>query len=484
MLTLSTFRARSRKPLLFAALTLSLCAGRARAAGFYYADLGARELGRGATGAAGAGDLSAIIYNPAGLAELSGLTVQLDLQLAQQHTTFTRGAPYCGETMAACAPVSDTAGLFANTVSGVALNLGVLSPELSSLVVAAGVHGPPAIGDHSFPDPRNFGTAAEVAAGAPQRYTLISASNIILYPGLAAGWRVNDWFSLGAGAELRYFHITQSQSLFAIGGISGDFPEFDAIATIDAKQVAYPVFDGGVIVRPIPALRNLSLGLSGRLGAPVSADGTISIVTPPAAQALDIAVEGNRAHVALRLPSEARLGLQWKNDRALVEFDGTWEGWGALRNITVTPENVSIVSGSGASQTTTPVAPIVLEKDFHGAFTARLGGEWTFADLLPARTALTLRAGGIYESSAIPDQTLQVDFVDGPRFAGTLGLSVASHGFSLTLAYAHYFQSTRDITDSTATRVNAVSAPPFIIGNGVYQTSLDAVAIDLGWHGL
>jgi long-chain fatty acid transport protein len=473
---------RSLLGIFFFALAALLSTG-AQASGFFYSDLGAKQLGRGATGAAGAGDLSAIIYNPAGLAELEGLTVQLDLQLAKQNTSFTRSGG-CGQAMAPCGNISDSSGWFANTISGVALNLGVISPGLHGLVIAAGVHGPSAVGAHNYPDPRSFDTAVEVATGAPQRYSLISSSNIILYPGISMGWHANDWLSVGAGAELRYFHITQSQSIFGVGGLGGDYPDFDAIATVDAKQTAYPVFNGGLIVRPIPSMRTFSIGLSGRLGAPVSADGTITIETPPAAKSLNISVVGNQAHVDLRLPSEARLGAQWRNENLLVELDGTWEGWGAVQDIRVTPENVTINSGMGSNKTVTPVAPIDLRKNYRGAFTGRLGGEYALANTLPGDLALSFRLGAIYETSAIPDETLQVDFVDGPRFAGTLGFTLSSHGVALTAGYAHYFQSTRDVSTSTTARVDPLGGPTFIIGNGHYETSLDALALELPWRGL
>ncbi len=484
----SLFRARRACALvLVAACATSFTA---RASGFFYADLGARELGRGATGAAGTDDLSSIIYNPAGLADLTGLTVQLDVQFAHQPLSFTRDVGVvgagCGVGGGACNTVSDGASYFPNTISGVALDLGVLSPVLRGVVVALAAHGPPAAGIHTFPDPRTFGSATEVAQSAPQRYSLIASNNFIFYPGVHIGWRATDWLSIGAGAEIRIFHITQTQSIFGIADLGGDYPAFDAVATIDAKQNAYPVFDGGLIVRPIPSMRNLSIGLSGHLGTPVSADGTMTIQTPPAAAALNIQVVGNRTHVDLRLPSDARLGVQWKGGRALVAVDGTWEGWGAVQNIKVTPIGISLVSGTGASQKSTPVAPIFLHKDFHGAFTARVGGEWRLFDkgdqLLPGGTEIALRLGGIYESSAIPDSSLQVDFVDGPRFAATAGLSVTTHDVSLTFAYAHYFQSERDVTTSAATRVDPYPAPPFIVGNGTYVTSLDAIAIDLRWH--
>ena len=99
------------------------------AAGFFYPDLGATPLGRGATGAAGAGDLSAIAMNPAGLASLEGLRLQADLSLAWQPIDFTR-AGICGP--AACPTVSNSSGAFLNSLSGASL---ALRP---GLVIAAG----------------------------------------------------------------------------------------------------------------------------------------------------------------------------------------------------------------------------------------------------------------------------------------------------------------------------------------------------------
>ena len=65
----STARASGRAlGALLAALCLAPAA--ARAAGFYFPDLGPRQLGRSVTGVAGLGDLSALVYNPAGLALL------------------------------------------------------------------------------------------------------------------------------------------------------------------------------------------------------------------------------------------------------------------------------------------------------------------------------------------------------------------------------------------------------------------------------
>ena len=250
--------------------------------GFYYADLGARQLGRGATGAAGAGDLSAIIYNPAGLADLEGLTVQIDLQLAQQHTSFTRSGGCGAASMTPCRIGRRRLRHLPQHALGSRAQPRRLVTGLEGLrrrrrrSWPLGGWVPTAI-----PIRATSSTASEVASGAPQRHSLISSSNIILYPGIAKRPGMPPTgFPSARGPSFRYFHIKHCKSIYGAGGISGDFPDFDAIASIDAKEVAYPVFDGGVIFRPVPSMRNISLGLSGRLGAPVSADGTISIETP------------------------------------------------------------------------------------------------------------------------------------------------------------------------------------------------------------
>jgi long-subunit fatty acid transport protein len=468
------------------ALSLGLTLARpAAAAGFYFADLGPRQLGRGATGVAGPGDLSALVYNAAGLASLpddSHLFIQLGASLTEQPISFQRGGG-CGAALSQCPTVPDTAGWYPNTLSGAAFDLGLITPVLSGLVLGVGFHGPSALGVHRFPDPRGSASTSDVAVDAPQRYSLISSDDLLLYPALALAYRLTDWLDLGAGIDFRYFHITQTQSIFGVGDLGGDIPDFDAIATFDARQVVAPVFNGGVIVH-LPQLPGLSLGLSGRLSAGVSADGTLSIAVPALASALNLSVLGNRAHVDLRLPSEARLGAQYQGALGLLAADLGWEGWGVLHTITVTPEDISIVTGAGANQTTTKVAPIVLLKNFHGAFSGRFGGEFNLPKLLPG-TSLVLRAGAIYETSAIPDQSLQVDFVDGPRLAGTLGFSVRRGELELTLGYAHYFQSVRDVTESSAVRVNPFpGGPQFVIGNGVYTTSLDSLGLQLTWGGL
>ncbi len=424
------------------------------AAGFYSPDLGAVPLGRGGTGATGTGDLSSVIYNPAGLLELHGLRVQFDASLSSQSIDFTR-AGRCGPLQ--CATVSDSYGAFPNTISGVSWEL------RPGLVLAASVNGPPSVGKENFPDPR---AVRSVLTEAPQRYSLISSDNVIIYSGLSAAWRALPWLDVGATLQLRYFRTHQLQSIFSVGSIGGDLPDFDAVVDAQASEPLRLTGGLGIVVRPA---EGFSIGLSARPGEPVHATGTLDVTLPPFAAAAGASTTGRAALVDLALPPQARLGARYQRGPALFELDGTWENWGTLGSFTVTPVDI-VLHQSGTTQ---KVPPISIPKRWHAAFSVRGGGEYT-----PLQW-LTVRAGALFETSAIPDETLQIDFVNLQRAAATLGATARWHGLAATVGFAHFFPTSRTVTTSQVKRTDPYDAPPFIIGNGAYAASLDVLAFQL-----
>ena len=427
------------------------------AAGFFYPDIGGVPMGRGGTGAAGAGDLSALEMNPAGLASLRGLHVQAELSSAWQPIDFTR-AGNCGG--AACATVQQSSGAFLNTVSGISYEV------RDGLVVALGVYGPPSHGRENFPDPRTV--KGSILQGAPQRYSLISENNLVVYPGVGVAYRALDWLDVGAVVQLRYFRANQVQAIYSLGDQKGEDPSFDAIATVDASEAARLVFGVGAIARPLPGL---SVGLSARPAEPVHATGTLDVDLPDFAKIAGTTVSGRSGRVDLTLPPEARLGVRYDRGPLSLLGDVTWQNWGVLKSIVVTPTDV-VLHQPGSDFA---VGPISLPRDWHASWTGRIGGEYVFFDWL------TARAGALYESSAIPDETLQIDFASLSRFAGTLGASVRWGSLSLTASWAHYFPQDATVADSKAIRVDPYPSPAFVIGNGRYSTSLDVVAFQITW---
>ncbi|MDD1713499.1 MAG: hypothetical protein LUQ69_10075, partial [Methanoregulaceae archaeon] len=61
-----------RSPLLVALIALAV-AGTARASGFYFGDEGAKAMAQGGAFTGQADDMTALMYNPAGLARQSGI---------------------------------------------------------------------------------------------------------------------------------------------------------------------------------------------------------------------------------------------------------------------------------------------------------------------------------------------------------------------------------------------------------------------------
>src|SRR5262249_30855963 len=240
----------------------------------------------------------------------------------------------------------------------------------------------------------------------------------------------------------------------------------DAVASVDATDSARLAFGFGAIARPLPGL---SIGLSARPGVPVHAAGTLDIELPSFATAAGATVTGRDVRVDFTMAPEARLGLRWERGPLTALFDLTWENWGVLPGMTVTPVDIVIHQG-GSDQ---KVQPITIPRKWHAAWTGRLGAA------SQALGWLKVRAGALYEPGAIPDETLQIDFASLPRFAATAGATARWRSFEATFAWAHIFRSDRKVTTSQVERINPYPDAPFIVGNGDYSTAIDVLALQL-----
>jgi Long-chain fatty acid transport protein len=123
--------------------------------------------------------------------------------------------------------------------------------------------------------------------------------------------------------------------------------------------------------------------------------------------------------------------------------------------------------------------------DYVDAWSIRLGGE---AEVIEP---LSLRAGGFYETSAIPIQTQAVSLVDGPKFGYGLGATYwykkkQRRVFSIDAGFSQTFIQDRTITGSDIRRqeipinlpdvlagnVEATVTPGLGVGNGTMSASM------------
>ena len=437
-------------------LPLVLPSPAVRAAGIEHPDIGTVSIGRGGANAAAPSDGVAIFYNPAGLAAQQGLRLTLDANLSWQGLTFT--------PTGSATTVSNSAGGF--LVPALAVSYG-----FGAVTVALGATGPSAIGKEKYPS----------GAAGPQRYSLIESDYFIVDYSAAVAAAINRWLSAGLTIQLVQGRAAFSQAVWSGPTMDTD-PVYDSLAKINVSSSPIPTWVAGVTVRPTPAL---ALGLSYRPGFDFLAHGTLTTQAPAAlAGPLNIEVHGDQTDFFVAFPDVIRLGAQYQlGPRWLVEADVVAERWSRLHAIEIRPQNITITAST--YPTPRPLQNIVFQKDFQDAVSFRVGGDFV---ALPGR--LTVRAGYLHETSAIPLRSVSVDFGNWQRDVVSAGATVVLWpGVTASVAYAHHFLADQNVTNSQVVQIitpclasaDCVEPPATAVGNGRYTGSLDVASLSLGF---
>jgi long-subunit fatty acid transport protein len=439
------------------ALILALAPNSARGAGIEHPDLGTIAVGRGGAYAADPDGGLALQYNPAGLARQTGGRLTLNGTAAWQRLTF---APGDGS-----APVSAGGAPFLAPAAVASFGLGNVGP-LQGLTFALGATGPTAIGRQSYP------------ADGAQRYALISSDTTIVYWSAAVAAAFNRWLAAGVTFQLVHGRARFTQAVWS-GEAPGTDPSQDTIAHVDVTSGFIPAAVLGVTARPSP---RVAIGLSWRPRLTFDASGTLTTDLPPAAAALGAHQVGTAAAFTLPLPDVVRAGVLVRpGARWLVEADLVLERWSSLGALALRPQGIRIVADNLG--TDKPLPPFVFEKDFEDALSVRLGGEH---EVLPGR--LTVRAGYLHETSAVPLRSTSVDFPNWQRDVVSVGASFVLPRIpvAVDVAWAHHFLPARAVTDSRIAQVvtpcltpGCVDPPPTVVGNGRYEAALDLLSIGL-----
>lgn len=419
-------------------------------------DLGAAALGQAGATVARPADLTALYYNPAALAWLDGVQAYADVRAVDSQITYQR-LDSAGANPQAWAPVANQGGpAIAPFVAG--------SWHRGAWTVALGGHPFPGATGYEYPDP-----AVDPSPRAtPQRYLSIESRSKIYVPALAAAVQLLPWLSAGAALQLPVAYFSSRQSVYA-GPVPGEFPEFDALLNLSAHQWFAVSGSFGVSAQPLPWLL---AGAALQLPTKFHAQGTIDAVLPQASADLGLTVSGNRAVIDLRFPWTLRAGVRVLQPRWSVELAGTFEKWSMLRQIRITPEDMTVHLHGVALD----LPQFVLEKDLLDSGSVRLGGEFH------ALPWLTLRAGALYETSAIPENRQALDWVAWQRFSLNAGAGVSFGQVELSLSAARFVQPDRDVRDSALHQLTAFPVAGTVIGDGNFHSGLTLAAASLCWR--
>lgn len=388
------------------ALAISSVSVSASAAGLFFSDRGVRPLGRGGAFVAGADDLGAVYYNPAGIVD-ARTQVLLDASWLRFSSDFTRAA-----RVPQTDPNTGVVGGYATrrytTVHGTSPILPI--PTLAAsyaftdkIVAAAGVYAPySAI--TSYPEKVDGQPAAS-------RYGLLSLDGSALaILGAWVAWRPIPEVQIGGGPTVLTGNFQSSVMFGACPpkqlACASEQPDYDAKGQLNVGTIFAPSATLGVIATPVKYAR---VGLAYQHGYSVDSPAKFRTRLPSSPLFDQATVDGESANVKFKLPWVVRVGVEVRpTTETRVELAYVFEKWSVHDRITLTPDDTTL-NNVAVFPPSYRLSSFSLERGFKDAWSVRLGGEQT---VTVKQYRLDLRAGLSYEKSAIPPENLSVLTVD------------------------------------------------------------------------
>ena len=454
-------------------LALLLCPGLALAGGLEVGDTGAEAMGRGGAFVAKADSPTAVNYNPAGFVKLRGTHLAVSGNAVYTAHSFTRSGFMGGDSSTTPYPTVD------NTAPWFAAPLHMMGTTdfgiFDRWTFAAGFYAPPAAGS-AYPEEIKLDGKT---VSAPQRYTALETSGIILFPTAGVAFRPFDWLDIGVTFQFVVTQIKATQ-IGTVGMVceQAEDPQCDVKVEIEAGNPFTPTGSAGFLLRP-----NDSFELGGMLRLPSKATlkGKAAITLGPSLKKLEgglikplITPLDPDIQMSNDYPTMARLGARYvirdgDEEIADIEANFIWENWSSVSKRTVT------IAGQSMGK---DMKPTVMDWKLNDTYALRLGGQYKLR-LAPSLDVI-FRAGA-WGETATTDVSNHSLSVFGPKRLGvSAGLGLRWGRFRLDTSYAHVFMPKRIVNQSTitATDFSGGDAGP-VVGNGEYTSSVDMFSFQL-----
>ena len=466
---------------LLAAAFVEATSPTATASGPFLADRGVRPLGRAGAFVAGADDLGAIWYNPAGIVDAPA-SLLIDASVLANTATFTRQS----------LSTSATGTTFVQSFPSVTgSNAPIPIPTIAAsfkfgarrqYAVALGVYVP-SVSAPTYP--QTIANPDGSTAPAPQRYSVVSLSgSALVVAGAWFAYRPIDSVRLGAGVQLLTGTYKSTADFSACPQdnlvCAAEDPSYDAYSQLTVGPIVAPSGNAGVIWVPSKYVR---VGLSGQAPFWVNSPGTIETRLPSAAVFENASQQGTSANVHFELPPIARAGVELRpfgRSNLRIEVAYVREFWSVYQSIDVQP-NIALLNVTGFPS---PFALHAISIPLGGqdADSIRLGGEY---EGRVGSIGLRGRAGVAYETSGIKEAYVSPLGIDGPKVTTTVGASLLlGKRWRLDAVYAHVFLNDVTVTPQEAaiSPVNPVQGNPTPIpsvNGGKYHVETDIVGLGM-----
>jgi long-chain fatty acid transport protein len=461
--------------------------GDARAAGLYFSDRGVRPLGRGGAFVAGADDLGAIWYNPAGIVDAPS-SLLLDASWLHYTSDVTR------QTLT----TSSTGTTFVQTFPRVSGSTAVLPvPTLAAayrfgdkeqFAIAGGIYAPmtPVT---SYPLTVTGAGGGQVPA--PQRYSLVSLDgSALVVAGLWLAYKPIEELRIGAGFQMLTGTFKSTVDFSACPpdnlACAAENPSYDAYSQLKVGPIFSPSGNLGITYVPAHVVR---FGLSGQLPFIVHSPATVDVRLPTAVEFDNASQQGDKASVRFVLPAVVRAGVEIRplaegEQDLRIELAYVREFWSQHSSIDITPQNIQLLGVTGFPSPFA-VSPISIPRGGQDSNSVRLGGEYTFP---VGDYRLQTRLGFAYETSGIQTAYVSPLTIDSNKELASLGggLFIGKH-LRLDAVLSHVFASSVTVTPQEAAvpRVNPVKGNPTAtasVNGGQYASRADVIGVGMEYR--
>jgi long-chain fatty acid transport protein len=376
---------------------------------------------------------TAIYYNPAGIAESTGVHIFLDGNIAFRAATWTH-APEATDDVSVPGANDGEATLF-NVVAAPMLGA---SAKLGDLAIGGGFYVP--FGGSATWD-QNEAFEGDARYPGPldgvQRWHSISGSIQSMYFTLAGAYDIKSiGLSLGVSGNL----ISSSvKTLRARTASSDNTVAAEGRSLIDVSGLQFSAAFGAMLEAvPEKLWIGASYQAAPNFSGKVQLDGTLvnNLSGTPDAP-VDVTLHQG-------LPDVIRLGVRFAAAEGMeLRLHGDYTRWSLMDRQCLTPKGKECqLNEDGSSSAPPEEAPIVnLPRGWNDAFGVRAGLSYW-----PTESA-ELFSGIGYDSNAIPDETLDPSIMDYDDVSVGLGgrFAIGDH-LHLAASYTHFFAVQRDTT--------------------------------------
>ena len=422
------------KSLLLAGGAMLAGASAASANGFQVNLGGQKNIGMGSVGVGLSLDQAAMFYNPGALAMVRENGVQLGVNFAFANVGF-RSTTGAEQRNLQNQPVVTPFNLYAG-----------FGPKDAKYKFGIAVYTP-------------YGSTLKYADGWEGRYALTEITLQSVYVQPTASFAITPTLSVGAGLMILAYGNVNLQR-------DAPLPTGDAHLTLDGKAKTQFGYNAGIYFKPSEKL-SVGVDYRSKIDAKVE-NGNLTIsglpgASSPSAALINSRFTADKFNATLPLPAVASIGVGiMPTDKLTIGLDAALTFWSTYRTLdfTFSGGSTGLINNSTSSTS---------KRYYQDALTFRLGGQYKVND------KLTVRAGTVYDMTAVKDGYVGPETPDADRYQITGGLSYSVNekfGVDASYVFENFLQRTQDqgdlLNNGTTDRVA-----------GTYKTTIHIPGIGL-----